>query len=196
MEDVYKAPEADLQPELESSNQLHFIVSQRKLWVMNIVTFGLYDLVWNYYHWRHIKYADETEADIWPVPRAVFSIFFVSSLFNRFSETCERNHREYTWPHTLYATIYVVMAIASYIMDRLPIEVIDETYAWIAITIGFLAVTTFAISRAQEAANVAMGDVQGNANDHFTAANIIWILIGGLFWALILAPDAILSVFE
>lgn len=194
MENPYQAPEANLYTEEKFDEPLHFIVSQRKLWVLNVATLGLYSLVWHYYHWRYIKYTDKAAATIWPLARTVFSIFFVYSLFVRFSKTCEHQNRQYAWPHSLYAAIYIVLEIISYGYDRIPMEYFSVTsQTSIAIvSAAFVLGATFCMSKAQEAANVAVGDLAGDANSGFTAANIIWILIGCLLWALLLTPEWLL----
>ena len=38
----------------------------------------------------------------------------------------------------------------------------------------------------QKAANVACDDSEGLSNSQLTAANIAWLVVGGLLWALIL----------
>src|SRR5687768_6826887 len=53
--------------------------STAKVFVLGIVTFGLYQLLWFYRNWTAIKKTKEPK--IWPFWRAVFSVFFAWPLF-------------------------------------------------------------------------------------------------------------------
>ncbi|MBX2846725.1 MAG: hypothetical protein KTR16_00280 [Acidiferrobacterales bacterium] len=185
MEDIYKAPEAELQKKSNDKLVVHFPVSITKLWIISIATVGLYSLVWNYYHWRTLKYADETERDIWPVPRAIFSIFFVNALFKWFTESCERNNIDYKWQPSGMAALYIVTAILSNIFDQFvaPTNLILFFSIFIALLIGQI----YSMAEAQKVANVAIGDPDGSANSSFTPANYLWLVIGLAFWALVIA---------
>ena len=44
---------------------------------------------------------------------------------------------------------------------------------------------TASLFHAQRAANIASGDPQALSNNRFTAANWVWIVLGGLFWLLL-----------
>jgi hypothetical protein len=47
-----------------------------------------------------------------------------------------------------------------------------------------LVPVVWALYRAQCAANVADGDPSGETNSSITAANIAWLVFGGIMWAL------------
>jgi hypothetical protein len=58
-----------------------FPVSTFKLVVMSVCTLGLYEVYWFYMNWRIVRQRDRSS--IWPVPRAIFGVFFCFSLFDR-----------------------------------------------------------------------------------------------------------------
>jgi hypothetical protein len=59
---------------------LFFAVSLTKLAVMSLCTGGLYTIFWFYWNWRLAKREGE---DVWPVPRALFAVFFCHACFGR-----------------------------------------------------------------------------------------------------------------
>lgn len=185
MEDIYKAPKAELNV-AERIETLHFTMSTRKLWVMVFATLGLYAVFWNYYHWRSIKHVDATESDIWPVARGIFSIFFVHGLFNRFTETCEKEGRNYHWNASFYAIVYIVFSIISNLSDRLLPTAQFSPEIIVLLTFLPLIASTYSMVEAQKAANISVGDNEGRDNSRFTALNILWIVVGIILWALYL----------
>lgn len=62
-----------------ASEPLFFSVSTRKLIVMSLVTFGLYESYWFYKQWKMIR--NRTGEGISPFWRAVFPLFWCRSLF-------------------------------------------------------------------------------------------------------------------
>ena len=58
-----------------------FAVSVTKFIVMTVATLGFYELYWFYRNWKLIRERDGTA--IMPVWRAIFSIFFIRSLFTQ-----------------------------------------------------------------------------------------------------------------
>ena len=90
MQDVYKAPEAELiGPQNMTDTSEFFVVSIRKLWIMNLLTIGSYGLVWHYQHWKQFR-DSISDRDIWPVPRAIFTIFFVHALFGLIQDSSQQ----------------------------------------------------------------------------------------------------------
>jgi len=172
---VYQAPVADLGTVHELTDQPYYTVSKLKFWVLLILTMGLYVYAWNYKHWHTIKHKDETLADIWPVARCIFSIFFVFSLFNLLHD--DKFDERYKWSPNVNAFVYFVVALVTSIVSYLPtIENYPIIYALI-ILVGTL-VPGFAMFNAQIAANIACDDEFGKTNGNFTAVNVIWMFIG------------------
>jgi hypothetical protein len=57
------------------------IINLNKFIVLSITSFGLYPIWWIYKAWRF--YQQKENIDIMPAARAIFSIFFLTSLFNK-----------------------------------------------------------------------------------------------------------------
>ncbi|MBX3712327.1 MAG: DUF4234 domain-containing protein [Lysobacter sp.] len=176
------APIVDPQTEAASRPTPFYVVSTAKVAVLSIVTFGLYTLYWFWRHWKLHKI--DRKLDIWPVPRAVFSIFFAHSLNSEIDHRITRNGERHRWSPGLWATLYVVAVIASRIANRVPETVMSAEMALLASMTAVFAITA-SLFHAQRAANIASGDPQALSNNRFTVANWVWIVLGGLFWLLL-----------
>lgn len=185
MQDVYKAPEAELiGPQNMTDASEFFVVSIRKLWIMNLLTIGSYGLVWHYQHWKQFR-DSISDRDIWPVPRAIFTIFFVHALFGLIQDSSQQKGGS-PWNANLLATLYILVAIFSSVLGYLPIDSFLSTPDAAAIlyvvnlVLAVLANTYF-LTKAQAHANFACDDVEGIANSKITWLNMIWIIIFGLY---------------
>lgn len=88
------------------------------------------------------------------------------------------------------ATLYVVLVIGGYILDR----VTDDSGWAILLSIVTLVLPMLPLLEAQKAINTALGDAAGAANRELTLANIAWIAMGSLLWLLTLAVAVMLVV--
>ena len=181
---VYKAPEAEL--ETAENKTEFFIVSTKKLWIMSLVTMGVYGVYWNYKHWRNYKYYDDVVAPIWPVPRAIFSVFFVSSLFGLIAESY-KNQSDKDWNSSKSAGIYILMVVFNIVFAVLGSGETrqDLIFQWLQIILIPLGLT-YAMASAQAKANIACLEPNGDSNSKIGIANILWIVFFILYWLLIL----------
>ena len=83
------------------------------------------------------------------------------------------------------ATVYVIFAVVSNVAERLSAKDIGSPYSDF-ISILTLPLVGWVLMQVQRAANAASGDPLGDSNREFTAANIVWIVLGVLFWMLVL----------
>ncbi len=179
--DVYKAPEANLMEE-EEVMHTYYVVAPGKYLLLNISTLGMYSIYWFYRHWAQYKLA--TEGKIWPIPRAIFSIFFTHSLFGHINKSLEEKESGYKWAPAVLATLYVVAEITSNITDRLSEKEIGSPYTDL-ISLLCLPLIVWVLYRAQLAANIACDDPSGDSNSAITVWNFLWIFIGLALWGLI-----------
>ena len=185
MEDnVYSAPEAKL---IDDSNTdevgQHYIIPQAKLWTFSLLSFGIFLLPWNYMHWRRVKVNEDST--IWPAPRALFSIFFINSLFTKFEASKTNSGAEHTWSPSANAAAYIIFSIIANILDRiyeLTTTDIDAVY-WV-LTLSALIIPILTISNAQRTVNIACGDPHGDSNRKWTLANYLWLALLLVFWVL------------
>jgi hypothetical protein len=164
------APVADVYSgELADQSNPFFAVGLVKLLVMTLVTFGLYEVYWFYRHWRLVKARDRS--DLWPIPRAIFAVFFVYQLFQRMRSDGE----EQNVPGTLAAGPLATVFIIFNLLWRAP-----EPYSLLSF------VTVVILIVAQKYANqvnlAAAPDHERNAG--FSGWNWFGIVAGGLLWVL------------
>lgn len=184
-ENIYAAPEAevlDTGNESSDGEQQFYVVSPRKFLTLYIATFGIYSIYWHYKNWAYQKEA--LNLNIWPIPRGIFNLFFVHALFKAADERITSTGKTWEWNPSMLATGWVVLWLADRVLDRLAQSgAISE----IASLLGVLAMPLMAYIayKAQGAFNTAENDPAGERNDQFTAANIVWIIVGLFIWALI-----------
>jgi hypothetical protein len=155
-----------------------FVVSLAKFLIMFVGTMGLYQLYWFYSHFRRSKLA--LRDDTWPLARTVFAVFFTHTLFRRIE--AHGGHLK----ADSYATMYVVLAIAGRIVDRITQE--SKTFGvldLLGLVLGMC--TLIPLYAAQKAANQASGDPAGEQNSQMSGANWAWCGLGSLVWLLVLA---------
>ncbi|AWF83088.1 hypothetical protein BTJ40_20935 [Microbulbifer sp. A4B17] len=189
---IYSAPESELDIVSEGEAQF-YVVSPTKFWVMSLGTMGLYSVYWFYRHWS--EYRRVSGEDMWPVMRAIFSIFFTHSLFSRIQSRIEEAGLDYRWAPGLWATFYVVFAIAGSVADRVSYYS-DEISLIDLISILLLPLMLWPLYEGQKAANTVNGDISGRANSKFTPWNLIWLAIGAVLWAFVIFGIYFLLGFE
>jgi hypothetical protein len=173
---------APAEPQLPAIRR-YYVVSIAKFWTLYIGTFGLYGIYWFYRHWAQFKRA--TKGDEWPVMRAIFSVFFVHALFREINQTLTRAKSSFRWNPESLATWVVILLLTGSACNRLSANGIGlpiTDYIGLAI-LPFIAMLK---QQAQRAANASCDDPEGKSNSRFTAANITWLVFGGLFWILVL----------
>lgn len=181
--DLYKAPEAELLDSNQLKQEEFYVVSKKKFAILFFITIGIYSAFWFYEHWKKNKIANNS--DIWPVPRAIFNIFFTHSLFKVINDKKEKVVPDSKpWNHSLIATLYVVLSVLSNFIDFIPIAsntVLVDFMFFILIPIFY-----WLLWDAQRMANIAQSDPKGNSNSSFSFWNYFWIVLGTLFWLLVL----------
>ena len=76
----YEAPKSRLETSVEKGDKQFYVVSVKKFTILFFFTIGMYVLYWFYGNWK--RYKAYSGKNIWPVPRAIFAIFFTHSLFS------------------------------------------------------------------------------------------------------------------
>ena len=182
---IYQQPKAQL---IDASNSKieqaeHYILPQRKLWIFSIASLGVFLVAWNYLHWRRIKQTEQS--DIWPVPRAIFSVFFIYPLLIEFDGSREQKNIEYKWSVALNVTLYVVFFIVGNLLDRIyGIAEMEVNGVYYGLWLASLIVPVWVISNAQRVANLACDDAQGETNSKWTLGNTLWLGACVVLWAL------------
>ena len=180
---VYAAPAAEIHVPGDIDDAEFYLVGRRKFLLLYLFTLGVYQIYWFYRHWKH--YRRYHHGSLWPIPRAIFAIFFTHALAGHIDRALTRTGARHRWSPMAVATYFVLFAIVSNILDRLSWREVGSPYTdWASLLMLLpLAAAMLAI---QGAANAACGDPAGQRNARLTAANWIWLILGGAFWALAL----------
>lgn len=179
----YQPPTARVDDDPAAAGRPFYIVAPRKFVLLYLFTVGMYAVYWFYQNWAMLK--RQRNLNVWPVPRALFSIFFTHSLFQEIDRALESNAVRYAWNAAGAATAYVILSLASSVIGQLANRDIGSPLTDFASLLMVPAVM-FPLLAAQKAANFAVGDPQGESNSTLTAANIVWMVVGVLLWLLAL----------
>lgn len=186
----YQAPQAAVADVDADTGALLYVVAPFKFWVLGIVTMGLYLVYWFYKHWSLLNRKHKA---YWPVPRAIFAVFFAHALFNEIDGVLQRARIAHRWAPRMWATTYVIAAIASGIVGRASDKMLPPVTAQLFL-FALMVPMLWSTYEAQRAANAAEGDPGGSSNSNITAANMVWIVLGGLWWSMILLGMYLLTV--
>jgi hypothetical protein len=174
----YAPPMAELECDAATGTKF-YVVSPRKFTILFFATVGLYTYYWFYANWREFRRA--TGERIWPIPRAIFSIFFAHSLYHKIQARLDEREEKFTWSPGGLATAYVVLSIVSNIFDRMSMKDIFTPYSDI-LGLFLLPALYYTLMMPQKAVNLAERDAAGTVNDRMTGANYFWIVLGVILW--------------
>jgi hypothetical protein len=156
--------------EKDSNIEVQQLISLNKFIFLSIISLGLYEVWWIYKAWRF--YQQKEKSDILPAVRAIFSIFFLISLFNRnlnFAKAHGYRHR-YS-PVLLYIGAVFVSLLAC-----LP----DPFWLVSYLSIVFFIPPFKAFNYARQHA----ADLRVVEQTSFSIRQIVLIVIGSIFWAI------------
>lgn len=182
-DNIYAPPKAELAPAIEASTGAPFyIVSTRKFLILYAATLGMYQLFWHFKNWNVYRHA--VKDSLWPVPRAIFAIFFTHALLGHVA--AHRPERAVqAWGASGNAWQLVGLMFLSTALERLSQSAIGAPYvAWCSILV--LIPLAFSYLPAQDQINARCGDPAGKSNDELSGANIAWCVIGAVLWILAL----------
>ena len=182
-ENIYTTPKAELRVGVKDwSGCSFFPTSQKKLAILFIATFGIYTVYWFYKNWDLRKKIEKSK--VTPVLRAIFYIFFTHSLFRKVENVAISKGISKSWSAVPLATLFVILAIVSNILDRSSestevISILDFA------SVGIVFILLLPIYMVQEVVNKINDDPHGKLNNSFSIYNFIFIILGGLFWVLV-----------
>lgn len=182
-DNIYTPPKAAPLPAGFGGNQPHFyVVAIKKCAVLFFVTVGMYMVYWMYKNWSQYKAA--TGATIMPAMRGIFSVFYTHSLFDAVQTKLEQDGRAVEWEPKALATGLVILVVLSNVLSMVGNRLFHSS---LMDYVSFILIIPMGmqILKAQKVINIACGDESGAGNSRFTAANWVWLLLGGLLWLLI-----------
>jgi hypothetical protein len=153
----------------EQPEPIFFPVSPLKLVVMSTVTFGFYEAFWFYKNWQLIKL--RTQRQMQPFWRAVFPVFFCYSLFKEIHHAASQQSIAATYNPLLLAVAWIALRIAI----RFP-----DPY-WLVVWLSPLILLI--IQQTVNRLNTSIAPAH-DPNSHFSAWNILGIVVGGILFLL------------
>lgn len=182
---LYAPPQAEIaEPAVAGYGDEFYVVAKRKFFLLYLITLGVYQWYWFYRHWAlHRRYRDVA---LWPIPRAIFAIFFTHSLATRIEDRIKGNGSALAESLGGVAGGFVVFQIISNVIDRMSWKGIGSPMTDY-LSLLMLVPLSLVLWQIQKAANLACGQPDGTANHRITGANVIWLVLGGLLWLLVIA---------
>lgn len=164
-----------------------YVVSANKFAWLFFLTVGMYEFYWHYKNWDNYKQMcklkGRPDGDIWPVARALFTIFFVHQLFYRVSEYAEKKKLKIRFPADRIAAAIVVLILLLNGLTQSAARGIDLPYTLLGGYAVLLPLYYF-MNIARKFINAACGDAEGRSNAEFTVLNYVWMALGAICWIL------------
>ncbi len=183
-ENIYSTPKAELTDSHTAGSEIEFFPSsQIKLAILYFATFGMYPIYWFYKNWKLREKAHGE--NVIPFLRAFFYVFFTHSLFKKVEETSIAKGVATAWGATTLATVFVLLSILSNILEVINRE--SEVIGAIDYTgMIILVVLVWPLYVVQGVVNKVNNDPKGKLNSSYSIYNYIFIVIGVLFWILVM----------
>ena len=180
------------QDPLENNNDAessleYFPVSEGKLMTLYILSFGLYGIYWFYKNWKLQQ--PKMDKKIFPLLRAIFSIFFTHSLFNRINKSAEHLEQKHTFNANLLATFFVASVVVGNLLDRIAastsvLENLSNNTIIITSLVIFL-LSAYPLAAVQSTVNRINNDMLGYLNHKYSMWNYLLIVLGVIFWVML-----------
>lgn len=181
-ENIFAPPLANLEITPQYPQEF-YVVSGRKLFILSVLSFGLYIYYWSYKNWSNYKKI--TGDDIWPWARGLFCIFFIHKIYRRADYQVRVSGRSFNFDFEQWATVFVVLTVVANALDWMSVRIegLAVIGAWILIVIPLRA---FLVQKGQALLNFAAGDPEGLSNARFTFWNYLIVVPGIGLWILVL----------
>ena len=148
------------------------IISLNKFLILSFITFGIYQVWWMFKTWRFFIQKDKV--NVMPAVRAVFSIFFGYTLFERIKNYAKSEGYTQNYSSAWMFAGYVIFSLLSLFPD--PYKVLSIFY--ILFTIPAFKALNFAKRQSKQFVVIEQ--------KKFSTAQMIVIVIFSIFWILIL----------
>jgi len=179
-DNIYTPPESTV-VDTQTSETPFYVVSPLKFCILFASTMSFYSLYWFDQHWTLYKRAHRL--NVIPVLRAVFSIFFVHSLFGAIEILAFDKDETNKFSANMWAAMYIVSVIALRFMSRMTNNDVFSPQE-LLIYIVLIVLTGIPLLKAQILANIACDDPEGRTNRKFNITNILFVVVGTVFWSL------------
>ncbi|NIE95889.1 hypothetical protein F3J02_05250 [Acinetobacter sp. Tr-809] len=140
--------------------------------VLCITSFGLYQIWWMFKAWRFFAIKDNL--NIMPAARAIFSIFFLYSLFNKIQNYAQENGYTRSFSSARMFFGYLIVAFAYHLPDPY----------WLIALLNFIFLIPAFV--AFNYAKTHAEQVHGIIQEKPSTAHLVIIILGSLWWFLVL----------
>ena len=183
-ESVYAPPKVNLEVKTTSARKEFYVVSLRKFVVLYLVTAGWYGMYWFYKNWTVNKRF--TGSSVWPVLRTLFGPIFAYPLFRKVDKSLIRQEAGRMPLWFASASVCMVLGLGGVLVaygsgGNQQVEEVARWFPWTALILVAQAANLLLVQRM---INIASLDPDGSGNATLSAANWIWICLGGTMWAL------------
>lgn len=166
----------------------YFPVSEGKLITLYIMSFGLYGVYWFYMNWKLQQ--PKMDKKIFPVMRAIFSIFFTHSLFKRIDRSAEHLEKKHKFNANLMATLFVAAVVVGNLLDRVSVntgilETLSDNTMIISSLVIFL-LSAYPLTAVQATVNRINNDLLGYLNHQYSVWNYLLIVTGSILWLMVI----------
>lgn len=180
-------PDNDKETGSTGSSLEYFPVSEGKLITLYILSFGLYGIYWFYKNWKLQQV--RMDKKIFPLMRAIFSIFFTHALFRRIDKSADQLENKHRFNANLLATLFVAAVVVGNLLDRVLLSAgilpgLSETTVIIISLIIFM-LSAYPLTVVQATANRINGDILGYLNHKYSLWNYLMIAVGSVFWLML-----------
>lgn len=161
------------------SKRPFYLVSLGKLALLFFVTQGGFALVWFYLHWAAQNKAQAEK--LYPIPRALFNVFFVGDLCRRLQREQQKQGVIYPWSPARLSFVFILAFVSEFaIALGVHQKLIDSNWQFVSLALNLAEF--YVMYQFQLVANRVMGDPFGQENKVITPVNILWIGFGLFMW--------------
>lgn len=115
---LQKGQPSDLEvKEIRSESNISFFsISNKRLALFSVITFGLYEIFWFYKNWSAVKMAEGKK--IAPFWRAIFAVFFCHSLFKKVLESAKSHSYTKSYSPGWLAAGYIIILFINNALSK------------------------------------------------------------------------------
>lgn len=171
----------------EEHPAVFFPVSEGKFITLYILSFGLYGVYWFYKNWKILE--PTMDKKIYPVWRAIFSVFFTHALFKRIDESASYLEKQHQFNASSLATFFVAAVVVSSILENLAsnsaVLLNTSNNSVIIVSLLLFLVSTYPMVKVQATVNRINNDMLGYLNHKYSLWNYVLITLGLFTWIMI-----------
>jgi len=165
----------------------YFPVSEGKFLTLYVLSFGLYGVFWFYKNWKLQE--PLMDKKIYPVWRAIFSIFFTHALFRRIDQSAAHLDKQHRFNANALATFFVAAIVISNILENLSsnsgVLLNMSSNSIIIVSLSLFLASAYPMVKVQATVNRINNDMLGYLNHKYSLWNYVLITLGTLLWILI-----------